>query len=306
MSNIIFKTIMLKGEKGDSYNDSEIRQDLAVLNERINNIEALPDGSTTADAELTDIRVGANGKTYASAGDAVRGQVTDLNNILNSFNAYPCPYSNIQTSGYNLNLTVLGNGKFHIEGTTTSSSFLNLINNTTSGLPAGFKAGQNLLVRFTRPDVSMNIEFYYKATSGGSLYWFKSITTSSDEEIIIKLPDTCYGFLARITVPSGTTLDTDFTFYVLNRASNFKLPETSIFEQADVLPSCDLNTVIGKNKFYLMTTANTYTNKPAGVTSNGGVLWTTVQSTVTIQVYFNFDNTGFVCTRRYSTSSSSG
>lgn len=54
----------------------------SVLSARMDTFASLPSGSTSGNAELLDIRVGANGTTYPSAGDAVRGQVGDLDTAL--------------------------------------------------------------------------------------------------------------------------------------------------------------------------------------------------------------------------------
>ena len=58
-------------------------EQIDLLQARVDNI--IPDGTQTAgNMELLDIRVGYDGETYASAGDAVRGQVQDLHTDLES------------------------------------------------------------------------------------------------------------------------------------------------------------------------------------------------------------------------------
>ena len=58
---------------------TKMDNDIDVLKARMDTFTSLPEGSTAGDAELADIRVGANDKTYDSAGTAVREQFNEVN-----------------------------------------------------------------------------------------------------------------------------------------------------------------------------------------------------------------------------------
>lgn len=73
----------------DAKQDSEIKTkaaqaDFNTLKARVDNLTQTPAGSTEGNAELLDIRVGADGKTYPTAGEAVREQASSLKKDLDS------------------------------------------------------------------------------------------------------------------------------------------------------------------------------------------------------------------------------
>ena len=61
---------------------AERQAEIALERARIDTLTHIEEGSTTADAELIDIRVGYTGKIYPTAGEAVRSQLSDIGNLI--------------------------------------------------------------------------------------------------------------------------------------------------------------------------------------------------------------------------------
>lgn len=89
-----------------------------TLTSRINNIASAPEGSTSGDLELRDLRIGTNGKIYGSAGESVRTQfkneknerIDNENKILSELLITQQLMSSFH-SGYTVGTVELGNDK---------------------------------------------------------------------------------------------------------------------------------------------------------------------------------------------------
>lgn len=113
---------------------------ITVLENRMDEFASLPDGSTSGDAELVDIRVPAvgfhSGVNYNSAGDAVRGQITEVAETYGSAVSLLVRNSDLNsvtTRGYYLSYTMTADTDYpHAPLYVSTSTFaLEVYGNTT-------------------------------------------------------------------------------------------------------------------------------------------------------------------------------
>ena len=193
-------------------------EEINVLKARMDTFTSLPDGGTTGDAELQDIRVGANGVVYPTAGDAVRTQISDLNR----YNSVNFIKTNLETTESNGVIFTWNNEICSIVGTTTGPSFYNMFVNI-SELPFGIKAGESYYIKFTTSN-TLNVKFgvipYVNGIEGNPMYF--------TEDSKVTIPYNTTGLIVRIAILGaiGTTINATVTYGgFLSAKSNKELTE---------------------------------------------------------------------------------
>lgn len=199
------------------------KNELEVERKRIDNIIALPDGSTTGDAELMDIRIGADGIQYDSSGEAIRQQFKNVNNTLSVIT------DELELTA-SLNLTfkigsVHANGNENLNNKyslvsnefSLSSKILTIVN-TAESSNVGFT-----LVKYNDDDTITKLGVYY------------------DKEVTFDNTNSKYRILlTKGTELSDTSLKDSFRLYDGYQVSKIKVHESRLANLETIVASLSL------------------------------------------------------------------
>lgn len=167
---------------------SDITKRMNVLDARMDSFSRLPDGSTTGDAELMDIRVGYDGYTWPTAGDSVREQVRKVVAGLKKMVALSSDYCEIIPADSDLNdYTTPGNYK--IQTTSIAESVSNIPYATAGRLTVASTTQSDRLVQIYWCNSINILSFVYaRFYNGGWKSWYK-IPDSDDIKKLVYVPN---------------------------------------------------------------------------------------------------------------------
>lgn len=232
------------------------------------------------------IQIVSGGTTYNCKDVAATNAILAVNSggILPMESLFP-------VSSNGMTFSFLPNNYIHLSGLPTDRCSINFVNISGDEIPTVLK-GMNDAVLFIdyrnrNTNYKVPVDLYVRTVSDSTLHVLENDIT---ETKAVSIPSDVTNILLRIDIPAnaGVSFNDDLIVCLLaGRYPNLKIPEELVFNgMATNLAETDLNTVLG-NRFCLLISSNTYTNKPEGF-GNTGYLVVMKASSYQMQLLFEF------------------
>lgn len=155
---------------------TQLLSQIGVLTARMDAFTALPEGSTTSDAALNDIRIGYDGTEYPTPGDAVRGQVGSLSEDLIKLDNGEIIYFSVNESDLE------SGGINYSDGTLVDKAN---VKRTRDFIPV--EVGKKLSV-YCKNGNGVNLIFYNNDESYGESRAVQATSTTTSRTVTINYP----------------------------------------------------------------------------------------------------------------------
>lgn len=275
--------------------NAQLSESKNELNSRINSIIALPDGSTTADAELIDIRVDTEGNIGKSAGETVRSLETLVKSVF-KYNKIVEDSVTIQSKSIYFNFKTGRYYKFEIYCSSTYSinlkinSDLNTIIENKTGNTLGFyflcDNDYTEIVTYSNPASNLQIIVYELSIDNTKIDILNQLSEESikamenNKALLTSLTLIDHDFLqSSNTLPCELKKGVEYKLSVKNNSILYSLsllpnyPDVTGYNQ--IIP----NTTNGKEDFILIPDRD----------YNGIMVWNSSPSTGSISVAIKRD-----------------
>lgn len=186
----------------------------AILSARIDTFASLPAGSTAGNAELLDIRVGADGITYSSAGVAVRQQLLNLLGAINQLQT-----RSVTSGVWNVfNIPALKGYRYTVTNSTSAICELRMIDTNNVEHVVGTIAASSSIT-FTADTDYIQFKLYMNASGSATIAGTSLYVDVSNINEMAKASKNVTDAVGPMVVPLANMFDAsgDYTPVTMNK-----------------------------------------------------------------------------------------